>query len=394
MNLFKIHFMRATLTVALIFLTGISNAQEKTSSFDKRCLWVVRSSISDPRSVDELVKFAKLNQINHLLVQIRGRGDAYYQSTLVPRGKFIADIEFDPLAYLIKKAHVEKISVHAWVNVYLVWSDSRVPGDLSHILFQHPEWLDITQAGRMDAYELTRDIVDLREGHEGLYLSPGHPMVADYLVNLFREIVVNYDIDGLHLDYIRYQDSDFGRNPIARQVYERNNGEDPWVLMSSYETWKGNERQYASRMRKWSDYRRHTITDMVKQINLMVKELRPECILSAAVKPNLYNARDQFFQEWDLWLAAGYLDWVFPMNYSVDLHDFASNIEIIYDNLPAKYRQRIIMGLATYNQNSSAVVDKLKYTRITRFPGICLFSYNTFHQDPGYIRNIYIEMNK
>ncbi len=393
MKTFKIHINRAAI-VALLFSLNLGKTQDTNSYFQQRCLWVVRSNITTPKEIDKLLRFSLMNKFNHLIVQVRGRGDAYYNSALVVRAKMLRDASFDPLAYLIQKAHKNGIKVHAWVNVYLVWSNKSVPSNAKHLLYQHPEWLDIPEAGRMSAKEMVRDMERLREGHEGLYLSPGHPDVPVYLIKVFREIVEKYEIDGLHLDYIRYQDNDFGRNPIARQIYERYNGEDPWVLLSSRSRWRGNEKQYVSRLRKWNDYRRYSVTDLVKQIHLMVNEIRPECILSAAVKPNLYQARDNFFQEWDVWLAAGYLDWAFPMNYTTNLRDFASNIESIYENIPSIYRKRIMMGLAVYNQPSDEVVDKLKYTRITRFTGVCLFSYNTFEQNPNYIKPVHIEINK
>ena len=390
----KKNIVRATIIVALLFNLSPIFSQQAEPFFSERCLWVVRSNIVSTQLIDEVLRFARMNNFNNLIVQVRGRGDAYYTTDLVARGTMIRNRSFDPLAYLIKKGHEQGIKIHAWVNVFLVWSDTSVPYDRSHVLYRHSDWLDIPEAGRLRAGELVQNMERYREGHEGLYLSPGHPDVPPYLVKIFREIVTKYDIDGLHLDYIRYQDSDFGRNPVARQIYERNNGEDPLVLMTSRGRWIGNDKQYISRLRKWSDYRRILVTDLVKQIHLMVEEVRPDCILSAAVKPNLYQARDQFFQEWDVWLAAGYLDWAIPMNYSPKLDNFADNIDIIYDNLPAKYRNRIIMGLATYNQRSTEVVDKLQYTKITRFPGICLFSYNTFSQNPGYITPIHIEINK
>ena len=58
---------------------------------------------------------------------------------------------------------------------------------------------------------------------EGLYLSPGHPNVNKYLIRVFKELVQNYDIDGLHLDYVRYHDSDYGKNPYAIANFKKYN---------------------------------------------------------------------------------------------------------------------------------------------------------------------------
>ena len=60
-------------------------------------------------------------------------------------------------------------------------------------------------------------------GYEGLYLSPNHPKVNSYLVKVFRELAENYEIDGLHLDYIRYQDAEYGQNPQAIEYYKKYN---------------------------------------------------------------------------------------------------------------------------------------------------------------------------
>jgi uncharacterized lipoprotein YddW (UPF0748 family) len=88
-----------------------------------------------------------------------------------------------------------------------------------------------------------------------------------------------------------------------------------------------------------------------------------------------------------VWLAAGYLDWAIPMNYTPNLRDFANNIDIIYENLPRKYRNKIIMGIALYNQKPIEAVDKIYYSEITRFRGISIFSYNVFKENPGYTNN-------
>ena len=141
-------------------------------------------------------------------------------------------------------------------------------------------------------------------------------------------------------------------------------------------------------MIEWSNHRRKAVTDLVREAKNLIETVRPKMVLSAAVKPNLYQARERYYQEWDVWLAAGYLDQAVVMNYTKDLKDFAANIDIMYDNLPSKYRKKIVMGIATYNQSAHHVVDKIKYTRVTRFKGVSFFSYNVMVQKPRYFRPI------
>jgi len=76
------------------------------------------------------------------------------------------------------------------------------------------------------------------------------------------------------------------------------------------------------------------------------------------------------------------------MNYAPNLKEFARNIDIIYDNLPSKYWKSIVMGIATYNQSPSKVINKIKYSKVTRFKSVSFFSYNVMDQNPRYFRSI------
>ena len=74
---------------------------------ETRALWVLRSSLTSPASITSLVRTAKEQGFNTLLVQVRGRGDAYYTSDLEPRAADLArqPAAFDPLASVLSEAH-------------------------------------------------------------------------------------------------------------------------------------------------------------------------------------------------------------------------------------------------------------------------------------------------
>lgn len=369
---------------ALLISSGLSaDFNSRRDGFEYRYLWVVRNSITKAESIDRMLAFATKNRFNHILVQVRGRGDAYYLSDLVPKSHLIKEQDFDPLAYLIPKAREKGIQVHAWVNVYLLWSSRVKPVQQDHLLYTNPEWIDQNNTQPLDLAREMRKFNGGKNGNEGFYLSPQHPGVNSYLLSVFKELVSRYALDGLHFDYVRYHDSDFGKNPDAIDYFRKQNGENSLAFLSTAGREDGHSVAAAG---KWNDYRRDAITELVRETKNMLIKVRPSCELTAAVKPNLYQARERFYQEWDVWLAAGYIDKAIVMNYTPDLRDFAANIDIIYDNLPSKYRKKIIMGIATYNQSSRAAVDKIKYTRVTRFKGISIFSYNVLDQNPRYFR--------
>ncbi len=222
----------------------------------------------------------------------------------------------------------------------------------------------------------------------GLYLSPYHEEVTPYLLNVLSEVLEKYDIDGLHLDYIRYNnvqnknlDSDIKSNRKGTVVTSQ-------VYLSTEKAVENNGNKINYRHFKEEDYKRNTITNLVMEIRKLISALCPDCKLSAAVKPNIYLARDQFFQEWDVWLVEGYLDFVMPMNYLPSLRKFTSNIDLIYENFPEKYREKIIMGISTYNQSPLEVVQKINISRLREFPGISIFSYNVIKEKKSYYSKI------
>jgi len=374
--------------IALLFISNsypslVAGEDEKVSPLYDRYLWVIRDVLKSKKSIDDMVNFAIEKNINHLFVQVRGRGDSFYESQFTSRSQILSESEFDPLAYLLDTANGKGINIHAWVNVYFLWSSKSLPKDERHILHMQQQWLDTTEEWPVDVGKQL-EMVAVNNYSEGLFLSPNHPDVNEYLIKVFRELITNYDIDGLHLDYIRYQDAEYGRNPYAIAQFKSESGNDPgpWFLEMERST-IASPRLIAN-MKRWNNFKRKAVTSLVKDTRALVDEVRPDCIISAAVKPNLYVARERYFQEWNVWLAAGYLDWVVPMNYSSKKREFARNIDVINDNFPKKYREKIIMGIALYNQTPSEASEKIKFSRLRQFPRISIFSYNIMIKDRRY----------
>ena len=375
--------MIALLFMSISYPSLVAGEDEKVSPLYDRYLWVIRDVLKSKRSIDDMVSFAIEKNINHLFVQVRGRGDSFYESQFTSRSQILSEGEFDPLAYLLDTANGKGINIHAWVNVYFLWSSKSLPKDERHILHMQQQWLDTTEEWPVDVGKQL-EMVAVNNYSEGLFLSPNHPDVNEYLMKVFRELITNYDIDGLHLDYIRYQDAEYGRNPYAIAQFKSESGNDPgpWFLEMERST-IASPRLIAN-MKRWNNFKRKAVTSLVKDTRALVDEVRPNCIISAAVKPNLYVARERYFQEWNVWLAGDYLDWVVPMNYSSKKREFARNIDVINDNFPKKYREKIIMGIALYNQTPSEASEKIKFSRLRQFPRISIFSYNIMIKDRRY----------
>ena len=381
--------LRAIILIALLFISMshpnlIAGEGDEIPPLDHRCIWVTRDVLKSKRTLDDMVNFAIEKNINHLFIQVRGRGDSFYESNFIPRSQILSEGEFDPLAYLLDTVKGKGIKIHAWVNVYFLWSSKSLPTHDRHILHMRQEWLDTTEEWPVDVKKQLGMVTVNNNSSEGLFLSPNHPDVNGYLIKVFRELITNYDIDGLHLDYIRYQDAEYGRNPYAIAQFKKESGNDPRPWFLEMERSTSASRRLIGNMKRWNNSKRKAVTSLVKDTRALVNEVRPDCIISAAVKPNLYIARERFFQEWNVWLAAGYMDWIVPMNYSPKMREFARNIDVINDNLPKKYRDKIIMGIALHNQKPSEAAEKIKFSRLGQFPRISVFSYNIMIKDRRY----------
>ena len=115
--------IRRATSVALLFFL---NLKLHSQSFDIRALWIVRDHMVTSESIDKVLQFAENNNYNHLFVQIRGRGDAYYTSKIVPRSHLLQKSDFDPLAYILKiTKNKNNLKIHAWMNVYYLWSSKQ-----------------------------------------------------------------------------------------------------------------------------------------------------------------------------------------------------------------------------------------------------------------------------
>ena len=154
-------------------------------------------------SIDQMVQYAVINRFNNIVVQVRGRGDAFYNSKFVPKSSLIKQLDFDPLAYLIPLAKKKGLDVHVWLNTYLLWSSSARPLQSEHLINTQSKWIDQNDAAQLNMNYLLNKNKNRKNGFEGIFLSPAHPKVNSYLLSVFKELVDEYNIDGFHLDYIR-----------------------------------------------------------------------------------------------------------------------------------------------------------------------------------------------
>ena len=368
----------------IAFLAAEVAAQPRNNT-NIKAIWVIRDRLVSKKSVTEIVKTANKFGFNHIFAQVRGRGDAYYNSSIVIKAPQVRGRNFDPLKELIKQAHKKNIKVHAWVNVYLLWSSDKKPKSRKHLLNVHPEWTAKAYGEVIDAKKNQRQF--RLQGSEGVFLAPGNPKVEKYLLSVFGELLDNYMLDGLHLDYVRYPGPEYGYNEGALDNFRAETGVDPEIFIENRKEISevmGPE-SIKSFRRQWTNYKLRSISSLVEGIRSMISSSGINVLLTAAVKPSPIFAIDKNYQNWVRWIREGSLDYAVPMNYNADLKQFMSNVEEILRVVPPN---KLIMGIGAFNQNHFDVESKIYKTLSRGINDFIFFSYNEIVKEPEYIKAI------
>jgi uncharacterized lipoprotein YddW (UPF0748 family) len=342
-----------------------------------RALWVVRDALRSVETIDRMVDFAIQARFHLLFVQVRGRGDAYYRSTVEPAAR---DLElpiddFDPLEYLLIRCRRAGISVHAWVNVFYVWSDPDTAPPGSHVVVQHPDWLLSSASGvRQDQRSVEWWQQD---GIEGYYLSPAKAEVRAYTADVVRDLVSRYPLDGIHLDYVRYPGRGFTFGEEVRTRFALEWGIDPINIGSSREEMAlvlGHD-AVAVLDSIYAEWRVEHVDSAVSAIRSVTGDLP----LSAAVVADDVVGRLEKGQDWVRWLRSDLVDFVVPMAYADTPLEIESRLRYFHNMVG---RDRLLIGLALYDGRDRYLGETIPLIRSEGATGFSLFSYNVLADNP------------
>ncbi len=354
----------------VFYWVRMDTARERLPA-EVRALWVVRTSMVSPQAIERVVELSRAYGFNTLFVQVRGRGDAYYRSSYEPRAEALANqpASFDPLGYLLERAKAAGLMVHAWLNVYYVWSRPQPPRSPLHVVSRASRW--IARDGR-NRYQMTT------AGRvEGVYLCPSNPDVRAHLLQVFAEVARNYPtLDGIHLDYVRYPYEGYCycegcrarfRASIAPQVSEQRRRELDRKALRNPLAWT------QAFPAEWSEWRREQVDAFVKAFAQQTRQIHPSLILSAAVYPNPLSAYRRKLQNWTLWLRRDWLDTVLPMAYDTDTGAVIRQIQLA---LQAAAGRPVIGGIGAWRITPESTINKIRAMRRLGTRGFCLFSYD------------------
>ena len=370
-------------------VTAVQGGPEQT-----RALWVTRATLAAPESIRQMIAAAQAGGFNTVLVQVRGRGDAYFDSRIEPRAaELAARPEFDPLRTVIQHAHAAGIKVHAWVAVNLVSSSVSLPASRDHVIYRAPEWLMVPRelaaemkkinlrspayVGRLARWTRANSTVA-----EGLYTSPLHPAAQDHTAAAIAEIAAKYDVDGIHLDYVRFPREDFDYSPAAMGEFKASVLPD----LDDQERRAAGARELLDPAaypnlypERWSDFRRERLTSLVIKIRAAVKAARPSALISAAVVPDARQAYESRLQDWRGWIDRSLLDVVCPMAYTTESDTFEKQVSAARSYAGSR---PVWAGIGAYQLTPVQTLHHIAAARRLG-AGIVLFSYEALAAPPN-----------
>ncbi len=331
-----------------------------------RGLWVTRWNYSSPAHIQTIFENSERAGINTVFFQVRGQGDAYYDSAHEPWANiggagFGQDPGWDPLALALSEGAERGIDVHAWINAIPAWMGASPPPESTprHKVLSNPEWLMVDSSGRRQ-----------QVGDSGyIAFSPGIPEVVDHIAAVVTDIVEKYPVAGVHLDYIRYIGRQFSHDPVSNQRFEAASASDPSLTRD--------------------DWQREQINEVVRRSHEAVS-VRPGVVLTAASWHNhnldVFGSsgyRD-YYQDAHAWLERGTVDALVPMNY-FRLDSNPSFIPMADDHVAAAHAsgRHVYMGVHVLGRGNAAerddtgarMAENIEYSRSIGAHGTVLFAY-------------------
>ena len=321
----------------------------------------------DPNSIGDI----RAANCNTVVAEVRRAGAVVYDSALDE--PWLTSGNFDALTAVLNAAHdttggKKRIEVHAWIVTFLtgggtIWNAHRDVNNPDNY------WPTLTDTGA------TADSA----------WDPGHPKVQKYIVDVMMDLVNNFDVDGVHYDYIRYTGGNQGYNPTS---------------IARYNARYGTTGQPSPTDDLFDQWRRDQITGIVRQVYARIQSTKPQVLQSGsfvtwnpspaastraafqATRP-YGNRSDGVFSDWDAWMQEGIMDIGIPMNYYDDSGPYPDDYDRWLDFIKDRgFNRHMVNGPGLYKNwlDNGDVINQLL---ITREPspsgnycdGFCGFSY-------------------
>lgn len=293
-----------------------------------RAKYKKRNATTFKKYFTQAVKKGKSLGMNCIIVHVRPFGDAMYKSKYFPWSKCISGKQgknpgYDPLKIMTQVAHANGMKIEAWINPYRVASGSTNYKKLST---KNP-------ARKWHNKKKTRRNVLAYKG--SLYYNPAKAQVRNLIVNGVKEIVENYDVDGIHMDDYFYP------------AFSSSN------VNSAFDAKEYRASTMAKGKQNIVSFRREQVNMLVKAIHRAVKSIDPSVTFGISPAGNIDNltSRYSYYVDINKWLnSSDYVDYICPQIYWGFKHPYAKFDRVTnrWMNAEKSKKVKVYIGIAVY----------------------------------------------
>lgn len=315
--------------------------------------------------IKEMVNNLYNDNFNMIILHVRPFSDAVYKSSIFPYSKVISKAEgedpgYDVLEVFINEAHKKNMQLHAWVNPYRI----RNTTDISDISKDNPAY----------KYLDTNNVKVIE--NKGIFYNPASDVVTELIIAGIKEIISNYNVDGIHFDDYFYPDDTIDLENY--QEYIDNGG-----------------------MLSLSDYRLNNTSNMIKKVYETIKKVNKNITFGISPEGNINNNYDSNYIDTKKILSEeGYIDYIMPQIYfgfSNELMPFMDVINM-WNSLVKVKSVKLMPALAFYKAGISDTFAKsgedewicnndiikkqvLTSRNVSNYSGYSLFRYSYLYND-------------
>jgi uncharacterized lipoprotein YddW (UPF0748 family) len=331
------------------------------------------------RELLDALELAKKLRLNALIFQVRPMTDAIYRSELEPWSEFLTGEmgktqAFDPLEFIVAEAHKRGILVHAWFNPYRSYHPSATSMSVDHVSKTNPEM--VRQYGRY------------------MWLDPTDEAGQKHSLNVIKDVVRRYDIDGVHFDdyFYPYIEKDAAGNDIP---------------FPDDKNWQAYQAKGGKLGR--SDWRRMHVNNFIAAVGREVKRIKPQIMYGISPfgiwrpMPELgiqgFDSYEGLYADSKKWLQDGTVDYLVPQLYWETARR-AQSYPILLEWWKSQNtkKRHIWPGVATYrigsnpNWTAGELLSQISLTRKSdETRGAVHFSFKSLRNDLGGVQNALVD---
>ena len=313
--------------------------------------------------IDKMIENVKSIGFNTIILHVSPFSDAIYNSLILPYSMTLTGVEgknpgFDYLEYFIKKAHQNNMLLYAWINPYRISFDNNT----NNLSKDNPAYKFINTS-------------NIKIDDKGIYYNPASEIVKNLIISEVKEIIDNYQVDGIHFDDYFYIQNDIDK--LEYENYIKNNGE---ISLK--------------------DFRLNNINELIKRVYKTIKDKNSNITFSIAPDGNINNNYLYHYADVKTWLSNNnYIDIIMPQIYYGFENEYAPFDKVFknWKSLVTIDSIKIIPVLAIYKcgntddnagigknewiTNNNIIERQINYLRINNINSYSLFRYDYIFND-------------